>query len=212
MAIGDMVRLNIIGAMFGQRVMWGHHFRFVTAQASMDGLASDYLNNVVGVALIQAITADVGIMGIEVSDVRADGPESIFHSVTGNLVGQIPPPSMAPQDACCISVHTGMKGRRRRGRFYVPGLSAAAAAGGTLAGQQLTNLETYAGTVTNRYTAGGSTPNTNYRWIIYSPADPGFVDSEGNHTRLETIFTDVLRTTTDPVVRTQRRRQLGVGA
>jgi len=111
-----------------------------------------------------------------------------------------------------LSIHTGNKGKRFRGRMYIGGLPAEFVAAGTITGQLATNLGVLASTLKNRYTLAGTARNNSYEMVVYSPAAPDFVNKKGVHTRLTQVITGVTTVTLDLTTRTQRRRELGVGA
>lgn len=209
-AANEVVKLSIIGAMFGARVNWGWHFKALTGGLSLQSLSDDYQASIAPV-MLNALSQDVGIMGFEVQTVKDDGDETLFDPVDGNVVGEYLTPSLPAQDAACFSVHTGSKGRRRRGRFYVSGISSVPGSGGEIPAAQHNELEAYATALQNRYCTPGSSPSTQWRMVIWSPAAPDFVTKKGVHTRLIPLTTDCTRITWDRVLRSQRRRQKGVG-
>jgi hypothetical protein len=62
---------------------------------------------------------------------------------------------------------------------------------GTISGQLLTNLQVFADTLKNRYTLTGTSRNTSYEMVVWSPAAPDFVNKKGVHTRLTDLITGV---------------------
>jgi hypothetical protein len=183
MPVGDVYRVNIIQAFKGNRMITGFHARALSISASQDDLGNDVVAN-----------------------------ETIEHTITGNLVGEFVSPSAPPQVAAVLSIHSGSKGKRKRGRMYIGGLPAEFVGAGTISGQLLTNLQVFADTLKNRYTLTGTSRNTSYEMVVWSPAAPDFINKKGVHTRLTDLITGVSKLTVDLTTRTQRRRELGVGA
>jgi len=210
MSTGDVVKLNVVGAFKGNRFLEGMHFRFLNDTATMSDLSNDFVTGGPLAALVAATTQDIGYIAVEIQDVKPGTRETQEHTITGNLVGTFVSPSAPPQVAAVLSFHTGSKGKRRRGRMYVGGLPAEFVGAGTISGQLLTNLGDYATGLVERYGVGGTSPN--YRLCVWSPAAPDFVNKKGVHTRLTEMITDVSGITIDTTTRSQRRRELGVGA
>jgi hypothetical protein len=211
MPVGDIYRVNIIQAFKGNRMITGFHARALSISASQDDLGNDVVANVLP-SFIPAVTQDLGVIAVEVQDILPGTHETIEHTITGNLVGLFVSPSAPPQVAACLSIHSGSKGKRKRGRMFVGGLPAEFVAAGTISGQLLTNLQVFADTLKNRYTLTGTSRNTSYEMVVWSPAAPDFVNKKGVHTRLTDLITGVQKLTVDLTTRTQRRRELGVGA
>jgi hypothetical protein len=211
MSVGDIYRVNIIQAFKGNRMISGFHARALTISASQDDLGDDVVANILP-SFIPAVTQDLGVVAVEVQDVEPGLRETIEHTISGNLVGEFVSPSAPPQVAAVLSIHTGSKGKRKRGRMFIGGLPAEFVGAGTVSGQLLTNLQVFADTLKNRYTLTGTSRNNSYEMVVYSPADPDFINKKGVHTRLTTLITGVSKITVDVTTRTQRRRELGVGA
>lgn len=211
MAVNDIIRINVLQAFKGNRMISGFNLQIMTNAGSMSDATDDVVANILP-TWIAAVTQDLGIVSVEVQDVVPGTKETQEHTITGNLVGQLVSPSAPPQVAAVLSIHTGMKGKRHRGRMYVGGLASEFVGAGTISGVQLTHLNDLANTLKNRYCVGGTARNTAYQMVVYSPADPTFVNKKGEHTRLDTIITPATLITVDPIARTQRRRELGVGA
>jgi hypothetical protein len=124
-------------------------------------------------------------------------------------VGQIAGEGAPPQTTAVISVHTGQKGRRRRGRFYVPGLAEAGTTGGNITGAQLTALAALGETIQNAFGATGT--DAEYKLVVYSPEKLTFKTPPAPKPRPGTITTRATDLILDTRVMTQRRRRLGVG-
>jgi hypothetical protein len=207
-AANDVVRLSVLGTMFNQRVQYGHHFRFATAGGTMQGLATAYEAAILA-TLRAATSVDVTWQYLMVQDVRPTGPETLRHPLPAASVGQIAGEGAPPQTTAVISVHTGQKGRRRRGRFYVPGLAEAGTTGGNITGAQLTALTALSETLQTTFGATGT--DTEYKLVVYSPEKLTFPTKPPPPPRPGIVTTPATDLILDPRVMTQRRRRLGVG-
>jgi hypothetical protein len=207
-AANDVVRLSVLGTMFNQRVQYGHHFQFTTAAGTMQGLAAAYEGAVLA-PLRAATSVDVTWQYLMVQDVRPTGPETLRHPLPAASTGQIAGEGAPPQTTAVISVHTGQKGRRRRGRFYVPGLAEAGTTGGNITGAQLTALTALGETIQNTFGETGT--DTEYKLVVYSPEKLTFPTPPPPKPRPGTIITRARDLILDTRVMTQRRRRLGVG-
>jgi hypothetical protein len=209
MTVGDVARVNLLQAFKGNRVITGFNIRMATSAGTLGDLASDVVSSILP-SFIPAVTQDLGVIAVEVQDVVPGVAETVEHTITGNLVGEFVSPSAPPQVAACLSIHCGIKSKRARGRMFVSGLPAEFVIAGTISGQLATNLQTFGNTLITRYGPTGN--NAAYRLVVHSPADPAFVNKKGVHTRTTVLTTQATLVTLDLVARTQRRRELGVGA
>ena len=208
MAANDVVRLSVLGTMFNQRVQYGHHFRFTTAAGTMAGLASAYEAAILA-TLRAATSVDVLWQYIMVQDVRPTGPETLRHPLPAASVGQIAGDGAPPQTSALVSVHTGQKGRRRRGRFYVPGLAESGVTGGNIVGAQLTALTALSETLQTTFGASGT--DAEYKLVVYSSDTPYKPPKPPPPNKVGVITTTATDLILDTRVMTQRRRRLGVG-
>jgi hypothetical protein len=210
MAIGDVVRARIHYRLFAQECQTGLHFRNLTGGATPAGLAT-LLATGLALSLEEGISADATIHQISVESVYPPTAESVEEPMSPLAVGDLPGESLPPQVAAVISLHTGLKGRRRRGRMYVSGLERGNANAGLLDGAQLAGLITFADYLIAQFGVGGA--NADYRAVVFSPEDLDFVNKAGDPApRVGTLVTDVTTAIVDPVTRSQRRRQIGVGS
>jgi hypothetical protein len=197
--------------MRGQRVEWGFHLE----QMSGTGGAAD-LAPIVEAGVFPetaaATSAEVNWDAIVISDVRSadeGGTESYHFALTQPNPGLVAGDALPSQDAVVIGLRTGRKGGRYRGRFYLPGVAEGGTTAGRLTGAQLTAVQGLAQALIDTWGPGGSVPA--YRLVVYSPPSPPFVPKTAPPARLGVIKTPILSTDLDEVIRTQRRRAIGVG-
>lgn len=207
-AVNDVVRLNVIGSLNNSVVMYGHHFRAKTTSGTFPTLASSYLTAVTAL-LTAATSASVTWLEVTVSGMRSDADETHHAPFPAATVGALAGDALPGQNSMLVSVHTGKKGRRSRGRFYVPGISETSSIGGRIIAPQLTALNALAEGIQTAFTGSG---NANWELVVYSPASPPYVPPPAPKLKLDTISTAVTDLIADSLVVTQRRRRLGVGA
>jgi hypothetical protein len=207
-AANDVVRLNVIGTLNGNTVMYGHHFRAKTTSGTFAALASAYLSTVTPL-LVAATSAGVTWLEVVVAGTRADADENHHAPFPASTIGTLTGDALPGQNSMLVSVHTGVRGRRRRGRFYVPGVSESSATGGRIIAPQLTALNALAEGIQSAFTGAG---NANWELAVYSPVSPPPPPPKTPKLKADTITTPVTDLIADSLIVTQRRRRLGVGA
>lgn len=208
MALNSVYRVRTRGTQRGQRVEFGVHIQNVTAAREPDDLAASWVAT--AMPLITAATsAAVNWDEVVVSDTSATGEESVELAITQPHPGTIAGDSLPNQNAMLVGLRTGTKGRRRRGRFYLPGVAESGQTDGVITGAQLTAVQALAQGIINAYGGGGT--ETNWRLVIYSPPSPPFVPKAAPPVHTDTLITPVTSHDIDEVIRTQRRRSIGVG-
>ena len=208
MALNHVYRIQTRGRQRGQRVEFGLHLRNIVADRTPADLASDWLTNVMPL-VTAATSATVNFEDLQVSDTSSTGDELYTQALTQPNPGSVSGDSLPNQNAGLISLGTGQKGRRKHGRLYTFGLVEAGQADGQLTGAQLTAITALGAGIVARYGAGGTSPN--WRAVIYSPVSPPPKPPKVPKLKTDEIVTDVTTYKIDPVVRTQRRRSIGVG-
>ena len=206
--VNEVVRLTVRGTYQGSNVMYGHHFRAKSTVGTFQSLATQYQS--AAIALLQAATsAECTWLEITVQSTRPDGDETHHLPLPGGTVGTLTGDGLPGQNSMLVSVHTGVKGKRRRGRFYVPGISESSQVGGRVIAPQLTALNALAEGIQTAFTGSG---NANWALTVYSPASPPPKPKPEPVLKPDTIDTLVTDLIADSVIVTQRRRRLGVGA
>lgn len=208
MALNSVYRVRMRATLLSQKVEWGFHIQQVTATGGPADLAASVAANVLPLAEAASVAA-TNWDEVVISDTSATGDESVHLGFTQPAPGTVTGDALPGQNTAVISLGTGLKGRRRHGRFYFPGLSEANQASGVLSGGQLTALQALANGLLNKYGPTGT--ETNYRLVVYSPPTPPFVAPTPPPVHTDTLITPITSTRTDPIIRTQRRRAIGVG-
>lgn len=204
MAVSDVVRLRLHYRLFGQLCQSGMHFQFLTIGATATGLATDFDTNLVA-TFAAAVAADVSYESITVEAVAPPTLATIERDISPDVAGTQVGEALPPANAAVFSLRTPNKGRRYRGRFYLSGIERTFGNAGQVDGAGLTALQALATALDARYGVGGT--SADYRMVVHSPED-----LTAEPPRVGTITTDVTSIVVDPVIRTQRRRQIGVGS
>jgi len=207
-AIGDVVRLTVQGTMQGSTVMYGHHFRAKSVPGTFAGLATAYQTQIIPL-LTAATSAEVTWLRITVAATKVGGDETLNFPLPAATIGLITGDALPGQNSMLVSVHTGTRGRRHRGRFYVPGVSETSSTGGRIIGAQLTALNALAEGLQSNFTGSG---NVNWELVVYSPVSPPYTPPPPPKLKADTLTTAVNDLVADSVIVTQRRRRLGVGS
>jgi hypothetical protein len=208
MAAGDIVRLRTRGTMLGTRLEFGVWIRYETAAADALDLCGSWVAEVMPTVLA-ATPQSCNWDSLLVSSSAVAGPESVNFPLTQPNPGLLTGAVLPPQNAVVIGLRSGIKGGRRRGRIYFPGVTEQGQDDGKMEGAQLTAIQGFAQKLINTY--GPSGTNADYRLVVYSPEVLTFRPRPVPKPRPGTLITEVTSTAIDPIVRTQRRRALGVG-
>jgi hypothetical protein len=206
--INHTYRVRTQGTFLNQKVEWGVHMRHVGPGGDLTDFVNTWVTTI-GPLLIAATSAAVNWDRLTVSDTDDNGDESIDFAFTQPYPGAITGEALPPQNTMLLSFKTGQKGRRRRGRAYIPGVSEANTSNGVLTGTQLTALEALGAGLTNTYSAGGTEPQ--YQLVVYSPEALEAPPPKPFKPRTGTLNTFITTAVADTVVRTQRHRAFGVG-
>jgi hypothetical protein len=208
MATGDHYRLRMMGSLRGSKVEFGVHFEQTGGTGGAQEIANHWAANIT--PLVTAATSvEVNWDEVLVADVNPEGQESVHVALTQPLPGLITGDCLPGQNSIVVQLSTGRKGRAGHGRFYVPGISESSSANGLLAGTQLTAIQALGNGLESFYGPGGTF--SAYRLCIYSaeeldpPRVRPFKPRPGIVSRL------VTDTRVDPIIRTTRRRAIGVG-
>lgn len=208
MALDSIYRVRMRATYLGQQVEWGVHVRQVQATGGPSDLAASWAATILPLAEAASSSA-LNWNEVLVSDVAPDGSESVHLPFTQPAPGTVTGDPLPGQNTAVISLSTGLKGKRQHGRFYFPGLSEAGQVSGVMAGAQLTAIQGLAQGLINTYGPAGT--NASYRLVVYSPEQLVAPPPRTFKPRPGTIVTPVTAQKTDPIIRTQRRRAIGVG-
>jgi hypothetical protein len=208
MTIGHTYRVRTQGTFLGQKVEWGVHMRHIGPGGDLNDFVGAWVATI-GPLLIAATSSAVNWDKLTVSDVAHDGDESVDFGFTQPYPGAVTGDALPPQNTMLLSFKTGQKGRRRRGRAYIPGVSETNAAAGLLTGTQLTALTALGNGLTNAFKAGGT--ESQYQLVVYSPPALTAPPPKPFTPRTGELFTLISTAVADSVIRTQRHRAFGVG-
>lgn len=212
MAAGDTYRVRTRGTLRGQQVEFGVHLQTPAAGTEADDIAASWAATVMPLVLA-ATSVEINWFDIVVSDVRtaaAGGLASVTLGLTQPNPGLVTGDCLPGQNAVVVGLRSGLKARRGNGRFFVPGVSETNHANGVLTGTQLTAVQALADGIMSAYGPGGT--EGNMRLVIYSPEDLTPPPVKVFKPRPGVVVTPVTGQHVDPIIRTQRRRSIGVGA
>lgn len=208
MAAGDHYRLRMMGTLRASHVEFGVHFEQTAGSTGASELAAHWAANV-STLVTAATSVEVNWDEVQVSDVSETGTRTVHVSLSQPSPGLITGDCLPGQNSIVVQLNTNTKGRAGHGRFYLPGVSESSSGNGVISGTQLAAVTALANGLENFYGPGGIFAN--YRLCIYSPEqlDPPrvrpFKPRAGIVSRL------VEDTRVDPIIRTTRRRAIGVG-
>jgi hypothetical protein len=208
MTIGHTYRVRTQGTFMNQKVEWGVHMRHVGPGGDLADFVGSWVATI-GPLLIAATSTAVNWDKLTVTDVADDGDESLDFGFTQPYPGAVTGDALPPQNSMLLSFKTGQKGRRRRGRCYIPGVSESNTANGLLTGTQLTALQALGAGLTNTYKAGGTEPQ--YQLVVYSPEELDAPPPKPFKPRPGELITFITTAIASEAVRTQRHRAFGVG-
>lgn len=208
MTIGHTYRVRTQGTLMNQKVEWGVHMRHIGPGGDLADFAASWAATI-GPLLIACTSSAVNWDKLTVTDVAEDGDESVDFVFTQPYPGAVTGDCLPPQNSMLLSFKTGQKGRRRRGRAYIPGVSESNTANGALTGTQLTALQALGAGLVNAFRAGGTEPQ--YQLEVYSPEQLDPPKVRPFKAREGTLHTFITVAEASSIVRTQRHRAFGVG-
>jgi len=210
MAVGDLFRLAAVGGLNGQQIVNVFHYQQTTANTSgvteTESLARAW-NAQVFPDLLAAITSDAQYGIIESRSFVMPGGVLVGYDLPVSTVGGEDPPTLPPTVAVVIRKKTSRLGRKYRGRNYFAGVAVADVSAGSLV---------TSGTTLTRWNALATAMLVNPVWT--ASGSPTFTPVIAAYDKDEDGVPIALRsqplTTTflDMILRSQRRREIGVGA
>lgn len=208
MASGDTFRVRTIGTLRASKVEFGVHINQTAGTTGAAELAAHWAANVT--PLITAATSlEVNWDELVVSDVSPTGKRSVHVSLTQPAPGLIVGDCLPGQNSVVVQLNTNNKGRAGHGRFFLPGISETFHVNGQVVSTQLTAITALANGLENFYGPGGIFAG--FRLAIYSPEELEPPRVKPFKARPGTIVQLVEDTRVDPIIRTTRRRAIGVG-
>lgn len=209
MAAGDIYKLIPNFRFGGSEFRPGLHFEVVVGTSTLSGLIASW-RGAVETAMLAGMSNVLQLVAYDAVDVRpgllATRHEEITPPLAGAIVGEATP----PQDAILFSLKTDSKSLRARGRVYWPGLPELSQESGNLLATAQTTWGALIAAITGQYV--GTSPVSGFRLVNYSkeqldPPKPPPVFKP----RPGVIVTPVTNLVLDTIIRSQRRRQTGVG-
>lgn len=208
MASGDTYRVRTLGTLRASKIEFGVHISQTAGTTGAPELAAHWAANVLPL-VVAASSQEVNWDEIIVSDVSPTGKRSVHVAITQPSPGTIAGDCLPGQNSAVVQLNTNNKGRGAHGRFYFPGISETWHSNGQLTGTQLANITALANGLENFYGPGGLFAG--YRLAIYSPEQLLPPRVRPFKPRPGTIVQLVEDTRVDPILRTTRRRAIGVG-
>lgn len=212
MATDDTFRIRTRGTLRGQALEFGVHIRFTSSSGTPEDLAATWVATIMP-GVLAASSAEVNYNEVVVADVRKavdGGLASIVLPLTQPNPGLVVGECLPNQNAIVVGLRTGRKGKRYNGRLYLPPPVEANTSNGVVTGAQLTAVQALAQLLVNTFGPGGTEPQ--YQLVIYSPPTPPFKPKVAPPVHIDTLKTPVTTHDIDQVVRSQRRRSIGVGS
>ena len=231
-----LARLALLGTCQGQSIVSVYHFEATPvrdptltsdtiARQWADDVAEDWETNCKA-AWLAIHTADYSLINIQSQVLQR--PSQVDRALTPTdrtpgtpVVGAITGPVDDMTTAVVIKWRSDVAGKAHRGRTYVGPLSDAMADAGRLASGYVAGFTAYITVMQNRYT-GASALFSDANLTIYSrPYNSGeYRYVKGSGPSMQIVIppdyngdsTNVIGGNVDLVLRTQRRRQLGVGS
>lgn len=151
--------------------------------------------------LLFGMTTGFSCTTLRVEDIKP-GTLATYENTAAAVVGNDAGQALPPQNAVVMTLYTSQKGRSYRGRVYLPGVSENAWDGSAMPGAILTNYLTIPTNLGNIFGPTGS--NANWQLVVISR----YLNKIKRGTPVGTAVTSIV---IDPIIRSQRRRVLGVG-
>lgn len=188
MAVTDVYQLALFcSSPVGRDTVSVLHYEQVQPTSNPVGTLMDAFEEMVIPAYTVPLSAELALKMIRVKQKRggeAEG-ESTF-LIPGTATGQ----RLPPQSAGLIRLRTGLSGKRRRGRVYIPGGTEEAQSGGLWSNGHIAALLNLGNALINVGDDGGGGPL--FKLTIWS--------------RKDLLSYNVTHCQVDPIVRSQRRR------
>jgi len=175
---------------------------FPTIQDELETLISQF-NGTVLLKILDFMTDDAHFQRLDgATKSPAEGPvvTHIYESLTGNQVND----ALPGFNAGVLSLHTGLGGRKNRGRSYYSSVPEDFSADGVLTGPSRPALQAIGDELMSRF--GPATTNPCWRYMLFHQT------AFNNGVSLENCLTFITSTTARSEIRSQRKRMLGHGA
>lgn len=195
MAVGDKYRVNMIGSLFGQLIEYTFHYiEDVSAGAAGDNALATAFDSGPALSLVGVLSHDYTYTG---SSAQKYSPLPVTNSIfngANSQVGGVNAASLPPAVSAVISKLTPFAGPAGRGRVFLAGIPFTYDTSGQLNGTGLAALNGVAAIISQQLSQGGYT---------FTPCIAR---------RTTGAITRLTGTLVRPVLRCQRRREVGRGA
>lgn len=208
MAVGDIAQVRVVGTWQGQQVVATWHFYFKSGVATLAALLSQLEASTTTFRdmMIGSLSSNLSWNELQGTMLIPYGAATQIIAISPTWTGSdvsMPGPA---QTAIVVSKRTAFIGRARRGRMYLPGVCFNIQQGGSsLTAAFLATKQGQVNAFGAEYGQGGI--NADYEANVWSRTLAG-PTPPFNPNGAAPLNTAVVRT----ILRTQRRRQLGVGA
>ena len=207
MAAGDLAEVVLLSEddQNSSRYINTFGFKALTSGATRAGLATAFHDAVVKTAdggIFRLLSQHVSSAELEVIDVVPKTGATVISTYTRVAGANTSGDMLPPQDAMVVSWRTGLAGRSFRGRTYLVGLDETNQNHGRIASGMMTLIAAFVTQMLAVFGPSGS--NTDWQFVVISRFN-------AKVKRATPIGTPVTDATTSDILRSQRRRQIGVG-
>lgn len=203
MAIGDLARLEVPIFIAGQTTQCVLGFRFNTLAANLALLTADFNTNMLASFLVP-ISTTASCAELVANDVvpGTAAPSVLTVSPPKTGTDGLNGPVLPPQDALVLSWKTALKGRSYRGRTFLPAMNQGRQSNGVWLAPALSGGGGVVTAMLARYGTFGA--SLDFSFVVISEFLNGL-------RRVTPVGTQVISGSVNTIVRSQRRRQFGVG-
>lgn len=199
--IGAAVQINAVGTVYGQTTVTTFHYLFESGGPLPDGVEPDILAAAwmasVGSAFIDAISADWHMVMVECRDPRTN-PVWASGFALDSTPGAGPNEACPPSVAAVITRRTALAGRTYRGRIYMPAVPVAWQLEGRTSAGGPPAYQTFADQLATVVDVPGLGPAAELVPVVWS--------------RKLQASTRITSAIPRDILRSQRRREIGVGS
>lgn len=212
MAAGDTYKLAIQGTCAGQVIVNTYHLRAMAA-GDLAQTATDNWNTTCKTSYLAAHASNYTLVKLTATQINPVGPIGYERAPSSPVVGTNVNTAGALTAAACVKLTTGFVGRSRRGRNFIGPLGYDLITAGVLVSGAQTVVNAYFTALLGLWGASGSDAS-NLRLVIWSETIAAATSQDpppamGGSTSASAY---VLAASLDPNARSQRRREIGVGA
>lgn len=210
MAVNDVFRVAVVGSLHGQQIVSVFHYKQatnnVTANSDVKELALAWKADVM-TPYVEAMSQDYTGLVIEARSMPIGGAPMVGHDQTEAVVGDVAQDALPPASAAVIRRITGFLGRKYRGRLFMPAVPV-----GWVSEGRITDAGGIAiyGSLANAMKAVIDSPNAGAP--TFTPVIAAYEYTPPLVHPTSVRSTVITGCTLDKIVRSQRRREIGVGA